>query len=187
MSDNDFPTKLLWIDLEMTGLNPRKDLILEVAAVITDFDFKELARYESIIAYDTDEVIRLMKLNEWWSKFPDSRDAIVKRIENGKPLKVVEDELIDMVNQNFGSKPAILSGNSIHQDRKFIENWWPELNKHLHYRMFDVTSLKIYMSGKFGVEYHKRSAHRAVEDIQESMDEWKYYMNWLNEHTSAKS
>jgi|SRR5580692_946516 oligoribonuclease len=186
MSDSDFPTKLLWIDLEMTGLNPKQDLILEVAAVVTDFDFKELARYESIISHDINKVIRLMNLNEWWSKFPDSRDAIIKRIDDGESLKTVEGELVRMVKQNFGNNLAILSGNSIHQDRKFVENWWPELNKLLHYRMFDVTSLKIYMSGKFGVEYEKRSAHRAVEDIQESMDEWKYYMNWLSENTPTK-
>lgn len=186
MTDNEYPTRLLWIDLEMTGLNPKQDRILEVAAVVTDFDFKELARYESIISHNKDEILRLMNLNEWWSKFPESRDGIASRIEDGKPLEAVESELIGIVDQYFGDKPAILSGNSIHQDRKFVENWWPEFNKRLHYRMFDVTSLKIYMSGKYGVEYQKKSAHRAVEDIQESMAEWKYYMDWLNKHSSVR-
>jgi oligoribonuclease len=183
MTNNDTrPTKLLWVDLEMTGLDSTNDLILEIAAVVTDFEFKELARYESRVKYDAETVQERMKLNEWWNNFPDNRDDFIQKLDQGKELGTVEEELLTFVGHEFGEETAILAGNSIHQDRKFIARWWPNLDKKLHYRMFDVTSLKIYMRGKYGIEYEKQQVHRALGDIQESMSEWQYYFTWLREH-----
>jgi oligoribonuclease len=175
------PTKLFWVDLEMTGLDPNEDLILEVAAIITDFDFKELARYEARVTYEHEIVRRRMSLNTWWENVPENRDEFMERLAEGKTLGTVEQELITLLREQFGDEPVILAGNSIHQDRKFIVHWWPELNTKLHYRMLDVSSLKIYMQGKYGIEFEKKSAHRALEDIKESMAEWQYYMKQLHE------
>lgn len=176
------PTKLLWVDLEMTGLDPAKDVILEVAAEITDFRFKTLASYEARVAQKHDVVVDRMQKNVWWQSYPENRDEFVHRLAEGKPLKQVERELIELVSTQFGTEPAILAGNSIHNDRNFIKYWWPAFDLKLHYRMLDVSSLKIYMQGAHGVEFEKREVHRAFDDIQASIAEWQYYLEWLREH-----
>lgn len=176
------PTKLLWVDLEMTGLEPDKDVILEVAAEVTDFNFKTLASYEARVRQKKDVVVDRMQKNIWWKDFPENRDDFVNRLDQGKPLKEVEQDLIALLDAQFGREPAILAGNSIHNDRKFIEYWWPTLDLKLHYRMLDVSSLKIYMQGKHGVEFEKKEIHRAFDDIQASIAEWQYYLEWLKQH-----
>lgn len=178
-TDKQLPAKLFWVDLEMTGLEPNDDLILEVAAIITDFDFNELARYEARVSHEKGAVLQRMEANSWWEKFPENRDEFVNRLHEGKPLATVEAELMELIRHYFGDEQAVLAGNSIHQDRKFIAHWWPSLNGLLHYRMFDVSALKVYMQGKYGVEFEKKSAHRALDDIEESMAEWQYYMERL--------
>jgi oligoribonuclease len=72
-----------------------------------------------------------------------------------------------------------LAGNSIHNDRNFIKRWWPEVDELLHYRMLDVSSLKIIMQGKYGLSFEKNDAHRAYDDIQASIAELQYYLEWL--------
>jgi oligoribonuclease len=173
------PTKLLWVDLEMTGLDANKDVILEIAAEITDFNFKTLASYEARVKHKRETVVARMQQNTWWQDYPDNRDDFVGKIEQGKPLEQVEQELIALVETHFGREPAVLAGNSIHSDRGFIKHWWPALDLKLHYRMLDVSSLKIYMQGRYGVEYEKKNVHRAFDDIQASIAEWQYYMEWL--------
>jgi oligoribonuclease len=173
------PTKLFWVDLEMTGLDSNEDLILEIAAIITDFNFKELSRYVARVTYDRAVVVERMERNIWWENVPENRDEFIARLSEGKPLAVVEQEIIAFLHEQFGNEPVILAGNSIHQDRKFIVRWWPALNAKMHYRMLDVSSLKIYMQGKYGVEFEKKSTHRALDDIKESMVEWQYYMEQL--------
>ncbi|MEK7152864.1 MAG: oligoribonuclease [Patescibacteria group bacterium] len=173
------PTKLLWIDLEMTGLDPNEDIILEIAAEITDFEFKTLASYESRIQHRREVVIGRMQKNIWWKDFPENRDEFVQKLDDGKSLYQVEQELIELLGQQFGSEPAILAGNSIHNDRNFIKRWWPELDLKLHYRMLDVSSLKVFMQGKYNVEFEKKEVHRAFDDIQASIAELQYYIEWL--------
>lgn len=173
------PTKLLWVDLEMTGLDAGKDVILEIAAEITDFNFKTLASYEARVKHKRETVVARMQQNTWWQEYPDNRDDFVGKLEQGKPLEQIEQEMIALVEQHFGREPAVLAGNSIHSDRNFIKRWWPALDLKLHYRMLDVSSLKIYMQGRYGVEYEKKNVHRAFDDIQASIAEWQYYMEWL--------
>lgn len=173
------PTKLLWVDLEMTGLEPAKDVILEVAAEVTDFNFTTLAGYEARVRHRRDVVLNRMQKNIWWKDFPENRDDFVRKIEHGKPLGEVEKDLIELVEAQFGSEPAVLAGNSIHNDRNFIKHWWPALDLKLHYRMLDVSSLKVFMQGKHGVEYEKKDVHRAFDDIQASIAEMQYYLEWL--------
>ena len=175
------PTKLLWVDMEMTGLDPTHDLILEVAAEVTDFDFKTIASYEAVVQQPAERVIERMQLNSWWQEYPENRDEFLRKMVTGKPPKDIEHELIALVEKEFGTEPAVLAGNSIHNDRGFIRSHWPSLDLKLHYRMLDVSSLKVYMQGKFGIEFEKKEIHRAFDDIQASIAEWQYYMELLAE------
>jgi len=171
------PTKLLWVDLEMTGLNPSKDVILEIAVEVTDFNFTPLASYEARISQPREVVEALMKANTWWDAYPENKRDFIDKLDGAKSSKEVEQELIALVKAQFGDEPAVLAGNSIHADRGFIEYHWPELTKLLHYRMLDVTSWKVVMQGKYGVEYTKKETHRAFDDIHESIEELQYYLS----------
>jgi oligoribonuclease len=173
------PTKLLWVDLEMTGLDPLEDVILEIAAEITDFDFKTLASYETTIRQPRDKVIDRMQKNIWWKDYPANRDDFVEKLDSGKDSAQAERELIDLIEQHFGNEPAVLAGNSIHNDRKFIAQWWPQLDLKLHYRMLDVSAWKILMQGKYNISFEKPEVHRAFDDIQASIAELQYYLEWF--------
>jgi oligoribonuclease len=176
------PTKILWVDLEMTGLDPNKDVILEVAAEITDFDFKTLGSYEARVKHKRETVAERMQLNTWWKEYPENRDEFLQKLDGGLPLGEVERQLITLVEAHFGHEPAILGGNSIHNDRNFIKYWWPQFDLKLHYRMLDVSALKVFMQGKYGVEFEKKDVHRAFDDIQASIAELQYYLEWLRKH-----
>ncbi|MBR2658602.1 oligoribonuclease [Candidatus Saccharibacteria bacterium] len=169
--------KLLWIDLEMTGLEPVKDKILEVAAIATDMDLNEIATYEAVVKVD-DKLIKERMVGEFWERNKESYDALVAQNKNGKPAAEVERELLEFLDKYFG-KEIYLAGNSIHQDRKFIEREMPELNKRLHYRMLDVSAWKIYFENALDKKFTKRDAHRALDDINGSIEELKWYLTFL--------
>ncbi len=179
MTKEDFPTKLFWVDLEMTGLDPQKDLILEVAAEITDFNFKTLASYEACVKQSRDTVASRMQSNLWWRDFPDNRDEFLHKLDQGKPMRQVEQELVAILGEQFGDEQAVLAGNSIHNDRNFIRHWWPALDLKLHYRMLDVSSFKVLMQGKYGEKFEKKEVHRAFDDIQASIAELQHYLDVL--------
>ena len=169
--------KYLWIDLEMTGLEPEKDKILEVAAIATDTDLNEVARYEAVVKVD-DELMKSRMVGDFWEKNSASRDALIAQNASGKPVSEVEKDLLDFIDKNF-SKEIYLAGNSIHQDRKFIENEMPELNKRLHYRMLDVSAWKIYFENSLNKKFIKPENHRALDDINGSIEELKWYLTFL--------
>ena len=173
------PTKFLWLDLELTGLDREYDVILEVAAEVTDLDFKTLANYESIVGQPRELVVDRMQKNVWWADFPDNRDEFVAKMDDAKPSAQVEQELIAFVAEHFGSEPAVLAGNSIHNDRAFIMRWWPQFDLKLHYRMLDVSAWKVLMQSKYGVNFEKREIHRAFDDIQASIAELQSYLEWF--------
>lgn len=173
------PTKLLWVDLEMTGLDAQQDVILEVAAEITDFDFKTLASYEARISQDKATVVSRMQANIWWRDYPENRDDFVNRLDEGKPLALVEQELVELVGQYFGDEPAVLAGNSIHNDRNFLKQWMPNLDLKLHYRMLDVSAWKVFMQAKHDVQFEKKEVHRAFDDIQASIAELQHYLEFF--------
>jgi oligoribonuclease len=175
---NSVPTKLLWVDLEMTGLDPKQDAILEVAAEVTDFDFKTLASYEAVITQPPE---KLAVMNEW-SMQQHAASGLIDRIRSkGRAEKEVVHELVGFITAEFGGEPAVLAGNSIHNDRNFIRAWWPEVEALLHYRMLDVSSFKILMQAKYGVIYEKKEVHRAFDDIQASIAELQYYLEKLKD------
>ena len=168
--------KLLWVDLEMTGLDPVEDRILEVAVIATDWDFKEIARYEAAKRVESELIDRRM-VGEFWEKYSQVKSQLVEQNENGRDGQVVEDELLAFIDEYFDSgERVLLAGNSIHQDRKFIEREWPRLDARLHYRMLDVSAWKVVFEGKYRKRFTKPEAHRALEDIKGSIEEIKYYL-----------
>lgn len=170
------PTKLLWVDLEMTGLDPNKDVVLEIAAVITDFNFTSMAEYKAVVKHP--EAV-LTTMNEWSQRQHDKSGLTDRcRNEGVSEAQVIQD-VVALVQQHFGDEPAVLAGNSIHSDRGFIKVHWPQVDRLLHYRMLDVTSLKVLMQGKYGIEFAKKESHRADDDIIESIAELEYYLEWL--------
>ena len=168
---------LLWIDLEMTGLDPAKDKILEVAAIATDMQLNEVASYEAVVKV-SDKIIKSRMVGDFWEKNSDTRDALIAQNPSGKPVAEVERELIEFIDQYFG-KTIYLAGNSIHQDRKFIEREMPELNQKLHYRMLDVSAWKIYFENALNKKFVKPENHRALDDINGSIEELKWYLTFL--------
>jgi oligoribonuclease len=170
------PSKLLWVDLEMTGLDPKQHVIIEIAAEVTDFTFKTLASYEALIKQPE----RKLKHMNPWSQNQHDQSGLTERVrQHGRPEKEVIHELIGFIKAQFGNEPAVLAGNSIHSDRIFIRQWWPEVNELLHYRMMDVSSWKIIMQAKYGVGFEKKETHRAFDDIQASIAELQSYIEWF--------
>ena len=169
--------KLLWIDLEMTGLEPEKDKILEVAAIATNMKLEEVARYEAIVKVD-ETLMKARMVGQFWEENNKTRDTLIAQNCKGKSVKTVEKGLLDFIEQYFGNI-IYLSGNSIHQDRKFIEREMPEFNKKLHYRMLDVSAWKVYFENALGKKFTKPENHRALEDIEGSIEELKWYLTFL--------
>ncbi len=171
------PTKILWMDLEMTGLDPQKDRIVEVAAIVTDWDFTQLGSLDRGVKQDESELRALFAANPWATARPAETAIEIEHSLQGITESAAEAELIKLIDKHFApSEPVLLAGNSIHCDRGFIKQYWPKLEARLHYRMLDVSAWKVVMQGKFGVTYTKKEAHRAFDDIRESIDELKSYL-----------
>ena len=172
---------ILWVDLEMTGLDPIEDRILEVGAIVTDWEFKEIATYESAIKVGPRLVERRMKkgpAKDFWESVPEVRDALIaQNLATARSGRTIENELLEFIDEHFDKElPVLLAGNSIHMDRQFIANEWGRLNARLNYRMLDVTAWKVVFEGKFRKKFAKPEAHRAIEDIRGSIEELKYYL-----------
>lgn len=168
--------RTLWIDLEMTGLDPSQDRILEVAAIATDWEFKEIATYQAVKKVGPN-LMKTRMVGEFWEKYAPVRDALMAQNESGKSGRTVENELLAFIDEHFvDGERILLAGNSIHQDRKFIENEWPRLNARLHYRMLDVSAWKVVFEGKYRKKFAKPETHRALEDIRGSIEELRYYL-----------
>lgn len=173
--------QILWLDLEMTGLSAIEDLILEVAIIITDWDFNEISSYHGIIKNNSKFLSKQFALNSnFWDSNQQSRDNLLEQNKDGKPIKTIENEIIKFIGKNFKKNvPVLLAGNSIHIDRQFIRAKWPKFDSLLHYRMLDVSAWKVVFEGKFGKKYMKPDTHRALDDIRGSIEELKYYLDKL--------
>lgn len=171
--------KILWVDLEMTGLDAVNDRILEVAAIATDWDFNEIATYEAAVKVDAQLLKDRMDIGKtFWDANPEARDGLIKQNDAANfAASEVESELLAFLSEHFdGDKPVLLAGNSIHQDRKFIAHEWPLLDATLHYRMLDVSAWKVVFEGKYKKRFAKPEEHRALGDIRGSIMELKYYL-----------
>ncbi len=172
--------KVLWVDLEMTGLDPKEDKILEIAAIATDWDFNEIATYEAAVRVDSQLIASRFEAGKtFWDANPQARDQLLRQndSDSAKESRAVEDELLVFLDEHFeADKPVLLAGNSIHQDRRFIINEWKRLDAKLHYRMLDVTAWKVVMEGRFKKKFSKPEEHRALGDIRGSIMELKYYI-----------
>jgi oligoribonuclease len=173
--------RILWVDLEMTGLDFKEDRILEIAAIVTDWEFKEIATYEAAVLVGPRLVEKRMFKGpsaEFYDRFPAARDALLKQNrEKGRSGRTIENELLAFIEAHFEKDaPVLLAGNSIHIDRQFIRNEWPRFDARLNYRMLDVSAWKVVFEGKFGKKFSKPEVHRALNDIRGSMEELKYYL-----------
>jgi oligoribonuclease len=173
--------RLLWIDMEMTGLDVEKEAIIEVAAIVTDLDFKALDTYETVVNQPRTYIDKM----DDWNREHHTASGLVAKIPRGKPQHEVEEDLIKLVQKHWPKiekkeDKVILAGNSIMQDRLFINRYLPKFAELLHYRMLDVSSYKIIFNNKYNLKYEKKNSHRALNDIQESIDELKFYLGKLH-------
>ena len=172
-------SKLLWMDLEMTGLDEKTDQILEIAAIVTDYEFTPLAEAHWIV-FQPQSVLEGM--NDW-CKDHHGKSGLTAMIPTGRPLKDVEQELCDFTLLHFGKKQgkdgAVLAGNSIHNDRKFIDLQLPTFSEMLHYRMVDVSSFKEVFRERYKIKRDKKNTHRAIDDIRESIAELQHYLSFV--------
>ena len=169
--------KLLWIDMEMTGLDVEQEVIIEVAAIVTDNDFREIDTFEAVVKQPQKY---LDEMDEWNTEH-HTKSGLKAKVPFGSDPEVVEARLIDFVKKNFPDprERPTLAGNSIHQDRLFIEKHMPRFAERLHYRMLDVSSWKIIFREKFGFKYSKHNNHRALDDVRESIQELRAYLNYV--------
>jgi oligoribonuclease len=173
--------KILWLDLEMTGLDAENDLILEVAMIATDWDFNEIATFEGVVKNENMTLDERIATNSvFWDANPTALDGLKAQNENGKDLAVVEDEILAFIDKHFDADtPVLLGGNSIHMDRRFITSQWSRFDARLHYRMLDVSAWKVVFEGKFKKKFAKPEEHRALGDIRGSIMELEYYLKKL--------
>ena len=168
--------KLFWIDLEMTGLDDLKDSILEVAIVVTDLDLKPVETLHHVV-YQPPAVVEGM--NDWCKK-THGESGLTAKIPEGTPLAEVEKLSLALIERHFPSNERIvLCGNSVGNDRRFVDRYMPELAKRLHYRLIDVSSFKEVFRMKYGLTFQKQNAHRAVDDVLESIKELQYYLGFV--------
>jgi oligoribonuclease len=179
------PTKLLWIDLEYTDFDYPNCLMLEASVEVTDFDFNTIANYEARIKNNPKKLVERMALNTFWQDYPANREDFIRNNDQGIDVAQAEDELLAFIDKHFGAEPVILAGNTIGSDRAVIKVHWPRVDLRLHYRMLDVSSFKVLMQGKYGVKFEKKNLHRAFDDIQASIAELDYYLDWFNQNSQT--
>lgn len=172
---------LFWLDLEMSGLDRERDKILEVAVIATDAKLAPLGEYEAVV-YQPAEVLEGMGP---WCQKTHAENGLTERVPHGKPIEQVEDELLAFAETHCPGEKLVLAGNSIYTDREFVQRGMPRLFERLHYRMLDVTALKIAFYNLHGLVFRKRETHRARDDIVESIAELRYFMDMVTPPSSG--
>lgn len=160
----------------MTGLDVNKEVIIEVGAIVTDINFNELETYHAIVKQPQSYLNNM----DAWNTKTHRESGLTAKVPQGREQYVVERELVELTEYHFGDEPAIIAGNSISQDRIFLEKYMPGFCQRLHYRMLDVSSWKVIFREKYGKSYQKQNAHRAIDDIRESIGEMKFYMSFIH-------
>ncbi|MGB8468130.1 MAG: oligoribonuclease [Candidatus Babeliales bacterium] len=168
---------LLWIDLEMTGLSIDSDVILEIASLITDGQLNSIAQGPHIVIHHDDAILARM---DTWCTQQHTKSGLVREVrESVVSIEEAQEQTVAFVQQHSKKKDLILCGNSIWQDRLFIQKHMPQLATHLHYKMIDVTSvqqlIKRWYPNNPLIEFKKTDSHRALPDIKESLAELAHY------------
>ncbi|MBN21292.1 MAG: oligoribonuclease [Bdellovibrionaceae bacterium] len=169
--------RFFWVDLEMTGLDEKIHKIIEVAVVITDQNFEIKEQYEQVVFQPQSE----LDLMDEWCKKTHGASGLTEAIPRGKHLTEVEQEVLSIINRHYRKNDrVILCGNSVGNDQRFIIAHMPLLAKRLHYRIVDVSSFKEIFRSKWGIKFEKKNAHRAVDDILESIRELQSYLQLVH-------
>jgi oligoribonuclease len=169
-------SNLIWVDMEMTGLEPDNDVVIEIATIVTDSDLNTLAEGPVIALHQSQE--RLAGMDEW-NTTHHTRSGLVERVTASAENEQSATELtIDFLNQWVPEGASPMCGNTICQDRRFMARHMPRLESFFHYRNLDVSTLKILMKlwrPELEAGISKTGAHLALDDIRESIEEMRYY------------
>jgi len=169
-------TNLIWIDLEMTGLIPEKDIIIEIATVVTDADLNVLAEGPSIAIHQNNK--HLDSMDEWNTR-QHSKSGLIQRVKESEiSVNEAEKQTLDFVTKFVDPGASPMCGNSICQDRRFLYNYMPKLEKFFHYRHIDVSTLKelaVRWKPDVVTTSFKQSKHLALSDVYDSINEMKHY------------
>lgn len=168
--------QLVWIDCEMTGLDPRQHVLLEIATIITNYDLEIIARGPVLAIRQSDARLGLM---DGWNRRVHRRSGLLARIrEEGVSVAEAERQTLAFVKRYCYTRTAPLCGNSIGQDKRFLSKYMPALHEFLHYKVVDVSSIKVLAQEWYGGKYEsppKQELHRALADIEESIAELDHY------------
>ena len=169
-------TNLIWIDLEMTGLIPEHDVIIEIATVVTDAQLNVVDEGPSIAIHQSNEILDGM---DEWNTNQHNHSGLVKRVQESKiSIAEAESQTLNFLMKYVDLGASPMCGNSICQDRRFLYNYMPDLEKFFHYRHIDVSTLKelaVRWKPNIISDSYKKSRHLALSDIYDSIDELKHY------------
>ena len=166
---------LIWIDLEMTGIDPEKHVILEIATVVTDGDLTVVAEGPNIVIYQPEAILVTM---DQWAESHHQASGLLERVKaSSYDCKRAEQMTLEFLHPYCRKEHSPLCGNSVWQDRRFLAKYMPSLNAFFHYRNIDVSSIKELVKRWYPAlpPFKKEKAHLASMDIQESIHELKYY------------
>ncbi len=167
---------LLWIDMEMTGLQPDTDKIIEIAIVVTDSQLNTVAEAPVLVVHQLDSVLDGM---DAWNKGTHGRSGLIEKVKASRLAEAeAEAQMLDFLSQYVPKQVSPMCGNSICQDRRFLARWMPALEGYFHYRNLDVSTLKELVKRwrpELGKGLTKHGKHEALADIYESIEELKYY------------
>jgi len=167
---------LVWLDMEMSGLDPARDRILEVATVVTDAQLGTVAEGPVLVVHQPNDVLNAM---DDWNKTTHARSGLVDRVRASQLSESdAEEQMLAFLAQHVPAKASPMCGNSICQDRRFLARWMPRLETFFHYRNLDVSTLKELVrrwKPALARGVAKQGRHEALADIYESIEELKYY------------
>ena len=170
------PNNLIWIDMEMTGLEPTSDRILEIAMLVTDAQLSLLAEGPVLVLHQPDAVLEAM---DSWNKNTHKKSGLIERVRASRLSEAdAERSALDFLSQHVPANNSPMCGNSICQDRRFLARWMPRLEGHFHYRNLDVSTLKELVrrwKPELAKGFAKEGRHEAMADILESIEELKFY------------
>uniref|UniRef100_A0AAG5DEX8 Probable oligoribonuclease n=2 Tax=Anopheles atroparvus TaxID=41427 RepID=A0AAG5DEX8_ANOAO len=177
MSTANSSSNLIWIDLEMTGLNVEHDRILEMACIVTDSELNIVAKGPDLVIHESDSVLEKM---DDWCQVQHAKTGLIEAVKKSTySLGNVEKEMLNFLKQYCPERSCPMVGNSIYMDRLFIKKYMPTLDQYVHYRVVDVSTIKELCKRWNKTVYElaptKQCVHRSLNDIEESINELKYY------------